>query len=325
MNDRYLIIDCNFLCHRAFHASKELLFDGKDTRIIYGFLKEVLMFQAQFETEKILFCWDSPTRGIREQIDENYKKERLRNKENLTEDEKRRKRILKRQIRLLKDKILPKLGYRNIYCKDGYEGDDLVASLSQRLSRKHPVVIVSTDNDLYQLINHNTSIYLPNKRKMMTVKTFKEIYGIGPEDWVLVKAIGGCQSDGVKGVPGIGEKTAIKFLDGTLNRNSVKYQLIKKFCWDDKSGHWYWDCGKGKFTGMENIPDYEGREAFLKNLELVCLPLKGCSTHKVQKDKTNLTKWKKICRKYGINSFQMELKYMEKTFWRKHGRKKEKV
>jgi len=80
---------------------------------------------------------------------------------------------------------------------------------------------------LYQLLAANVRLYNPARRRMMTASRFREEYGLAPRDWVRVKAIGGCSSDGVPGVPGVAQKTAIKYLRGLLLPHHKAYQAIE--------------------------------------------------------------------------------------------------
>ena len=87
--------------------------------------------------------------------------------------------------------------------------------------------IVSTDNDLYQLLGYNVFIYNPSTKVKMTAKRFKLEYGISHKKWVIAKSIGGCNSDEVVGIKGAADpknnpnSKAIAYIKGELT-NRVK-------------------------------------------------------------------------------------------------------
>ena len=88
-------------------------------------------------------------------------------------------------------------------------------------------VIVSTDQDLWQLLSGDrVTVWNPRTKKMLTEQAFRERWGIGPSQWADVKAIAGCPGDGVPGVPGVGEKTAAKFMAGRLKDTTKAYNRV---------------------------------------------------------------------------------------------------
>src|SRR6185436_3339106 len=110
--------------------------------------------------------------------------------------------------------------------QDGYEADDLNASICHAHPKRRKV-IVSADSDLYQLLQDNwprkgsTRVYHPITQITLDAGGFEIRYGINPQQWARLKAIAGCSSDEIPGVPGVGEKTAAKFLQGNGGPRSV--------------------------------------------------------------------------------------------------------
>ena len=72
---RYLILDCNYLAHRAKHVFGDLSHEGSMTGVIYGFLKDLLILSERFNTQRFIFCWDSKS-SKREKIYPLYKANR---------------------------------------------------------------------------------------------------------------------------------------------------------------------------------------------------------------------------------------------------------
>ena len=112
--------------------------------------------------------------------------------------------------------ILPHIGIRSL-CVDEVEGDDLIGIASDLLSDHGEVVIVSSDHDLYQLLNESTRMYDPIKKEFYTHEDFLHDYGIEPGRFPEIKALMGDANDDIPGVPRIGDKTAIKLIAGATD------------------------------------------------------------------------------------------------------------
>lgn len=226
----YYVIDCNGICHEVFHGLPfNMMTREIHTSIIYGFLKKIFLIAKMNQGGvKFLFCWDSRD-SKRKEIYTPYKSKR-NNLDKLTKEEIKRRNIAYNQFDKLRDKILPGLGFKNVYWQKGIEADDFMALICKRI-KKSPIMIYTSDKDMYQLLSKRVAIcktLTSAKSNFMTVEKFKNDYGIEPEDWVFVKAIGGCTSDNVKGLTSIAEKTAIKYLKGDLKPTTKAYKMIMK-------------------------------------------------------------------------------------------------
>ena len=263
-----IIIDSNYLCHQARHSLINLSWEEMETGIIYGFLKQILSLSKIFGTNKFIFTWDSH-KSFRKNIFKDYKKKRQDNK---TEEEIELNKIMYPQFDIIRDAILPALGFNNNFIQEGFEGDDIIAEviLSDLKSR---YIIVSSDHDLYQLLSDKTSMYSSNK-KVYNKKNFINEYGINPDWWSMVKAIAGCTTDEVPGVERVGEKTAIKYLLKTINPKTKAYQNI-----------------------------INGNEIIKRNLSLVKLPFKGIQKINLKKDCLNKEAFISVCNDFGFMSF----------------------
>ena len=280
MSKKWLILDCNFLCHRLKHAMGGLSHDNSPTGVIYGFLKSIPMYQEMFDTPHIVFCWDSKS-SKRKEIFPEYKSNRLARYDKMSEEEIIFEEEFRHQMKLLRRKYLKMIGFRNVFCQKGYEADDLIASVCRDLSKKDEAIIITSDQDLYQCLHPNVSIYDPNKRKRMTYQKFKKKYNIDPDRWATMKAIAGCPSDNIPGLKGIGEKTAILFLTDKLKKTTKSFERIKKFCWGKKS-----------------------RKRFLLYLSLTSLPLNFDKVFKLKKDELSADGWRSVIRSLGLESIR---------------------
>jgi len=290
VSKKWLILDCNFLCHRAKHSTGGLSYENTPTGVIYGFLKSVSHFQEFFNTPYVVFCWDSKT-SKREEIFPAYKANRKNKYKDMTKAEIRFEKEFRWQMVMLRRRYLPLIGYKNNFVQKGYEADDVIASICLNLSMLDEAIIISSDQDLYQLITSNISCFNPVKVKTLTLQGLKKKYGIKPHEWRMAKAIAGCNTDGVPGVAGVGEKTAIKYLTGKLGAETKAYQKINsKLGW----------------------------KIYKRNLKLVGLPHTGTKVFKLQEDEVTQRGWNKVMEMLGMKS----LKDKAPTFKRKRRSKK---
>lgn len=271
-----LVTDSNYLCHAIYHSMPPLAFKTKSTGVIFGFMKRIIALTSQFSGYKIVFVWDSFD-SIRKEVYPDYKKVRANRNENMTAEEKRAKTKFQEQVTEIKDVMLPKLGFKHNYSQEGYEADDLMASIKNN-NKDYKIMLVTTDKDMYQLIDYNCMMYNPATKSIQTVNTFAEEYGCHPALWGEAKAIAGCATDNVKGVVGVAEKTAIKYLTKKLKPDSKKYKAIEA-----------------------------NRKITEENKSLVILPLYGTMPIDVSSSgKTDRHKFIKICEDYGFKSLITE-------------------
>ena len=211
-----MIVDSNNLAYRAYFTTGVL-----SNGIVFGFLKQILYLAKTLKSNKFIFCWDSKS-SYRREVDPEYKGNRKPldpNDQTAIDLQEARK-----QFALLRKEVLPSLGFKNNFVQRGYEADDLIAHVVNRFPDNY--IIVSGDEDLYQLLLktklYETKIYQPIKKKFITYGSFAQEYGITADRWAEVKALAGCASDNVKGVIGVGEKTAIKYLNNNLKGKALE-------------------------------------------------------------------------------------------------------
>lgn len=275
MPNTWLVLDCNNLCHRAYHAMGGLSYDGQLTGVVYGFFKELSRLQDRFNTDRVAFCFD---RGChrRKKILPEYKAKRAREDRTLEEMEARSE--IERQIEALRHDYLPAIGYRNILSGDGYEADDWIAVAVRSLLPGDDAVMVSSDKDLLQLLSATPRVdfYSLHKKKLVTAESFEAEWGLPPIKWRWVKSIAGCSTDEIPGVKGVGEKTAAKFLRKELKEDSTLHKRI--------------------------VADTATR---FRNLQLVRLPLASLDDERVilRSDAPSLNEWRRLTQRLGFKSF----------------------
>ncbi|MFP3982613.1 MAG: DNA polymerase I [Desulfurivibrionaceae bacterium] len=200
-NTSLYLIDGNAYIHRAYHAISPLANSrGLPTHAIYGFLNILRRVIKEKSPDYLAVAFDTRGPTFRHQIYKNYKA----NRPAMPED-------LSCQIPYIK-KIVQ--GYNiPILEQEGMEADDLLASVTSHFSsRGEPIVIVSGDKDLLQLINETTIVWDPMKDLVFDNDKVREQYQVEPEQILDLFSLMGDSSDNIPGVPGVGQKTAIKLI-----------------------------------------------------------------------------------------------------------------
>lgn len=273
---KYLLIDTNFLCHRAFHSTGGLTYKDDPTGVIYGVLRAVIDLHYQFSPDRMVFAFDSGE-SLRRDIYPKYKISRRRKKRLFNRREKREYKGMLSQVEKLRREILPEVGFRNIHAQLGYEADDVIAKIAMDLNVKHEVIIVSCDHDLYQCLAGNVTIWNIITHQMFDVSAFKKKYGVHPVQWCLIKAMAGCSSDDVIGIPGVGEKTAAKWCAGKVKEGSSIHKKI-----------------------------LANHQLMKTNSELVILPFRGIKRFKLRDDEVKAKKWNRVMNEYGLRTLRNE-------------------
>ena len=207
---KLLLIDGNSIMNRAFYgimSSKMLTTtDGTYTNAVYGFLAILFKVTEEFKPEYIAVTFDLKGKTKRHELYEGYKA----NRKGMPEE-------LRQQMPIIKD-ILRAMNIAIIE-KEGYEGDDIIGTLSKMAEKQNlDVIILSGDRDTFQLASDKITIHIPRTKMGKTeVDDFDkakviETYGVEPIKLIEVKGLMGDTSDNIPGVPGIGEKTALTMI-----------------------------------------------------------------------------------------------------------------
>lgn len=207
---KLVLIDGNSIMNRAFYGimgSKALTTkDGKYTNAIYGFLAILFKLLEDEKPDYIGVTFDLKAPTERHKMYEGYKANRKGMPTELAE-----------QMPIIKD-VLRAMNI-DIIEKEGYEGDDIIGTLSRYGEQKGlEVVILSGDRDTFQLATDNVRINIPRTKagktetEIFNREKVKEVYGIEPKQLIEVKGLQGDTSDNIPGVPGIGEKTALSLV-----------------------------------------------------------------------------------------------------------------
>ncbi len=205
IKNRFVLIDAFALIFRAYHALPPLTNkEGLLTNAVYGFTSALLAAIKELQPEYLAVGFDLPTPTVRHQEYKEYKAHRVAVPEDLMS-----------QVPLVKE-ILQVLNVP-IFAIEGYEGEDVIASIIAKVKGEGlEFIIVTGDLDCLQLVDRQTKVYSMargvNQATMYDEKKVRERYGLSPVQFVDFKALKGDPSDNIPGVPGIGEKTAAKLI-----------------------------------------------------------------------------------------------------------------
>src|SRR5258707_15201940 len=205
MPDELLLIDGNSLAYRAFFALPESIATstGVPTNAIFGFASMLVKILTDYGPKATVVVWDAGSSG-RKEIYQEYKAQRSSRPD-----------LLKEQWPHL-EPLVDAFGYRNLSV-EGYEADDVIASIAEKAKAASiPVMVVTGDRDAYQLVDDEVRI-MTTSRGITDTRVYDregvvDRYGIPPElvpDFIGLK---GDTSDNIPAVPGIGDKTAAQLL-----------------------------------------------------------------------------------------------------------------
>ena len=199
------LIDGNSLAYRAFFALPESIgtSDGRPTNAIYGLASMLVKIAVEHRPTAVVVAWDAGMSG-REETYKPYKAQRPPRPDLLAEQ----------WPNLMP--LVNAFGYTNVKV-DGYEADDVIGALALRAREQGiPVMVVSGDRDVYQLVGDGVRV-MSTSRGITETKVYDreaviDRYGVPPELVADLIGLKGDTSDNIPGVPGIGDKTAAQLL-----------------------------------------------------------------------------------------------------------------
>jgi DNA polymerase I len=207
MTDRLLLIDGHSLAYRAFFALPVENFattDGQPTNSVYGFTSMLINVLRDEKPTHVAVAFDRREPTFRHEQYAEYKAGRAKAPD-----------AFHSQLSLIFE-VLDALGIRHLSAS-GFEADDLIATLAtQAVDDGMRVLVVTGDRDTFQLINEHVTV-LYNSRGVSDMKRYdpaglQEKYGLTPAQYPDFAALRGDNSDNLPGIPGVGEKTATKWI-----------------------------------------------------------------------------------------------------------------
>ncbi|MBA4336506.1 hypothetical protein C0416_01900 [bacterium] len=229
MPKKIILVDANSLIHRAFHALPPFKSpQGELVNAVYGFYSILLNIITRLKPDYAAVSFDVSKKTFRHDAFDGYKAKRVKAPDELYEQFARIKEIL---------------GILNfpIFEKEGFEADDVLATMSTLLKKEDDmeIYIITSDKDAFQLVDEKTFVVSPknggNDNIIYTSEEVEKKLGIKPNQVIDYKSLTGDPSDNIAGVPGIGDKSAQTLLQeyGSLdgiyeNIDKIKGALNKK-------------------------------------------------------------------------------------------------
>ena len=200
---RIVLLDSHAILHRAYHALPEFTSTkGEPTGALYGLCLMLLKIINELKPNYIIACFDLPKPTYRHEMYEGYKAKRAKADDALIQQ-------IKKSREIFDSFSIP------IYEKEGFEADDLLGSIVEKVKNKKDieVIIASGDMDTLQLVDgQKVRVYTLKKGIKDTIiydeDAVRERFGFGPEQLPDFKGLRGDPSDNIIGIKGIGEKTA---------------------------------------------------------------------------------------------------------------------
>ena len=219
----FLLVDAHALIYRAYYAFPNLTdSEGHLVNALYGFSKMFLSALTYFEPEYAAVCFDHPKPTFRHEKYEAYKANRSKMPDDLIP-----------QISQVKEMVdvlnVPRFEI------SGFEADDLIGTVNckvEDMDNELLTVIVTGDQDSFQLVDNDTHIWMPARGKQRgdieyDAELVKKKWGIRPDQVVDMKALMGDSSDNIPGIKGIGKKTAEKLIQRFDSLEKI-YQFLDK-------------------------------------------------------------------------------------------------
>ncbi|MDH5298240.1 MAG: DNA polymerase I, partial [Desulfobulbaceae bacterium] len=203
------LIDGSAYIYRAYHAIAPLTNNsGLPTHAVFGFTNILLRLFREKNPQRVAVAFDVRGRNFRHALYDGYKA----NRPPMPDD-------LAVQIPYIKE-IVAAYRIRSLE-RPGVEADDLIAAAVNRLTGTgQPVVVVSGDKDLLQLVSDSVSLWDPMNDRWFDPAAVQKKYNVTPEQLNELFALVGDTADNIPGVPGVGPKTAEKLINrfGTLEQ-----------------------------------------------------------------------------------------------------------
>ena len=295
---KLIIIDAPAVLHRAWHALPKLTDPkGRIINAVYGFTVLLLKLIREQKPDYIAVAFDTKAPTFRHKKYKEYKATRVPQPQEFYD-----------QIPITKQVIqsfdIP------VFARDGFEADDLIGTIVNNLKSKS--IIVSGDLDLLQLVDDKTEVYFL-KQGVANIKTYNrdtvyQRYDLLPDQLIDFKALVGDPSDNIKGVPGIGPKTALDLIKKFKNIENI-YQHLALTFYSKKIK----EKGKCKIKGSTAriLIKHKKNALLAKELVTIKKQIKGLDLKKIKQVKTfDPEKIVKIFQKLGFHSL---IKRIEKV------------
>lgn len=192
-----ILVDGSGYIFRAFFALPQLNNSrGIPTNAVYGFIRMLVKLLKDARPSHIAVVFDAPGKTFRDDLFSDYKANRSETPNDL-----------RSQIPYI-HRAVDAMRIKKIVI-DGYEADDVIGTLAARAAKQRiETVLVTADKDFMQLVGPHVTLWDTMRDRRISAREIKERFGVEPRALIDIQALTGDTIDNVKGVPGIGEKTA---------------------------------------------------------------------------------------------------------------------
>ena len=296
---RIVLLDTHAIIHRAYHALPEFTGPtGAPTGALYGLVAMLLKIIADLKPDYIAACYDLPKPTIRHEAYEGYKATRVKMEDALAVQ-------IKESRKVFEAFAIP------LYEREGFEADDLLGTIAHELKAEKgvDVIIASGDMDTLQLVDDaRVRVYTLKKGINDTIlydeKAVIERFGFPPTLIPDFKGLRGDPSDNIKGVPGIGEKTATELITGFGSIEKIYAALKKGDAAFLKKGI------KARMIGL--LKDHEEDAHFSKSLATIRLdaPIAFSLPERAWRENLDAQKLFAMCDEFGFRTLRERIKTM---------------
>ena len=239
LNDHILVIDAMNMLIRSFSLLKAMSPTGHHIGGLVGFLRSLGYVTRIFDPTRVIVVWDGKGGSAnRKNIDPNYKANRATSRIThwgLYDTKAEETEALIGQLFRTKD-YLECLPLQQIMMEK-LEADDIIAYLAQQADKNNKkITIISSDKDFLQMVNKNIEVYAPVKKKTFTADNIENELKVIPENYNIVKALLGDNSDGLKGVKGLGIKTIVSQFPKLVTEPNMTLDYVFQVCEDNLEG-----------------------------------------------------------------------------------------
>ncbi len=192
-----ILVDGSGYIFRAFHALPPMnTSHGLPTQAVYGFIRMLLKLLKDVRPSHIAIVFDSPKRTFRDDLFADYKANRAEAPNDLVVQIP----YIHRAVEAFRIKSL---------MLDGFEADDVIGTLAKRAAKEDFIVtLITADKDFMQLVGPHVTLWDTMRDRRVGAREVRERFGVEPAALVDIQALTGDTIDNIKGVPGVGEKTA---------------------------------------------------------------------------------------------------------------------
>jgi len=219
-----LLIDGDSLLKTAYHGAKNLYYKENHIGGIFQFLTMLRKCLNEHRYDRVLVFWDGQFSGrLRYDIYKDYKSNRDKDFYNETPPS-------EPELYIQKERVFQ-------YCEELFirqyqdtiiEADDGIAYYCQKIKENEKIVIVTNDRDMLQLLDERVGIYVINLRKIITINNFSDYFNHHYSNVKLIKILSGDNSDNIKGIKGVSEKTLIKYFPEITQKSLTLTDILSK-------------------------------------------------------------------------------------------------